>query len=153
VADEKDALGVGHAQFAADDIAREHIALAIDFRSDAPGFAVAAQAAAPDFKRAQLFLQALVERAANCHRIGDAFRLCRERGSACANFSKAKRGVLAAFNVGADDKHIATVDEGGVALAAIQGLNEKLKEKDTRIESLEKRLADLEELIKLSTHK
>src|SRR5262249_27589143 len=32
----------------------------------------------------------------------------------------------AAFKVGPDDKHIATIDEGGVALAAIQGLNEKL---------------------------
>src|SRR5439155_1451868 len=31
----------------------------------------------------------------------------------------------AAFHVGEDDKHIATVDEGGVALAAIQGLNQK----------------------------
>ena len=31
-----------------------------------------------------------------------------------------------AFNVGADDKHIAVVDDGGVALAAIQGLNQKL---------------------------
>ena len=30
----------------------------------------------------------------------------------------------AAFNVGPDDKHIATVGEGGVALVAIQGLNE-----------------------------
>lgn len=29
----------------------------------------------------------------------------------------------AAFNVGMDDKHMATVDEEGVALAAIQGLN------------------------------
>ncbi len=59
----------------------------------------------------------------------------------------------AAFNVGTDEKHIATVDEGGVALAAIQGLNEKLKEKDAKIEAMEKRLADLEELIKSSTHK
>jgi hypothetical protein len=59
----------------------------------------------------------------------------------------------AAFNVGTDDKHIATVDEDGVALAAIQGLNEKLKEKDARIEALEKRLADLEQLIKTSTRK
>ena len=59
----------------------------------------------------------------------------------------------AAFNVGADDRHIATVDEDGVALAAIQGLNEKLKEKDARIEALETRLADLEQLVKTSTHK
>jgi hypothetical protein len=58
-----------------------------------------------------------------------------------------------AFNVGTDDKHIATVDEDGVALAAIQGLNEKLKAKDARIEALEKRLADLEQLVKTSMQK
>ncbi len=34
----------------------------------------------------------------------------------------------AAFGVGPDDKHIATVDADGVALAAIQGLNQKLSE-------------------------
>jgi trimeric autotransporter adhesin len=48
-----------------------------------------------------------------------------------------------AFNVGPDDRHITTVDEGGVALAAIQGLNQKLEEtqqavktKDSEIQSL-----------------
>jgi hypothetical protein len=35
---------------------------------------------------------------------------------------------------GADDKHIATVDEEGVALAAIQGLNQKVVERDARIQ-------------------
>ena len=63
----------------------------------------------------------------------------------------------AAFNVGPDDKHIATVDEGGVALAAIQGLNQKLeteaKAKDAKIGELEKRLADLETLVKSSAQK
>lgn len=59
----------------------------------------------------------------------------------------------AAFNTGADDKHIATVDEEGVALAAIQGLNEKLKEKDAQINALEKRLSDLEALVKASNNK
>jgi hypothetical protein len=57
----------------------------------------------------------------------------------------------AAFKVGIDEKHIATVDEGGVALAAIQGLNEKLKAKDAQIDSLEKRLAELEKLVKALT--
>jgi hypothetical protein len=33
----------------------------------------------------------------------------------------------ASFKVGADDRHIATIDEGGVALAAIKGLNQKLE--------------------------
>jgi hypothetical protein len=42
----------------------------------------------------------------------------------------------AAFEVGADDKHIATVDEEGVALAAIQGLNQKLDAKDAEIQDL-----------------
>jgi hypothetical protein len=59
----------------------------------------------------------------------------------------------AAFSVGADDRHIATVDEDGVALAAIQGLNEKLKEKDGQIEALNKRLADLEQLVKTPAQK
>jgi hypothetical protein len=34
---------------------------------------------------------------------------------------------FAAFNVGEDDKHITGIDEGGVALAAVQGLNQKLE--------------------------
>jgi hypothetical protein len=33
----------------------------------------------------------------------------------------------AAFQLSADDKHISVVDEGGVALAAIQGLNQKME--------------------------
>jgi hypothetical protein len=54
----------------------------------------------------------------------------------------------AAFNLGADDKHIATVDEGGVALAAIQGLNRKLEEKlnakDAQLHQLEQQNASLQ---------
>ena len=48
---------------------------------------------------------------------------------------------------GADDRHIATVDENGVALAAIQGLNQKLEQKEARINELEARLLKLEQLI------
>jgi hypothetical protein len=57
---------------------------------------------------------------------------------------------------GRDDTHISTVDEGGVALAAIQGLNEKLeeqvKQKDARIQSLEERLDRLEKIVAHSTN-
>ena len=44
----------------------------------------------------------------------------------------------AAFGVGEDNKHITTVDEDGVALAAIQGLNQKLNEKDQQIQDLKR---------------
>jgi hypothetical protein len=53
----------------------------------------------------------------------------------------------AAFRAGSDEKHIATVDADGVALAAIQGLNEIVKEKDAKIVDLEKRLEKLEALL------
>jgi hypothetical protein len=57
----------------------------------------------------------------------------------------------AAFNVGTDDKHIATVDADGVALAAIQGLNqkleEKLQEKQTEITELRLTVNELKELV------
>lgn len=57
----------------------------------------------------------------------------------------------AAFHLGPDDKHIATVDEEGIALAAIQGLNQKLKaqleERDAKINDLEKRLNDLQQTV------
>jgi hypothetical protein len=62
----------------------------------------------------------------------------------------------AAFGLnGADDKHISVVDEGGVALAAIQGLDQKLNAKDAEIQnlkqqndSLAERLNELEATVK-----
>ncbi|MBI5383581.1 MAG: hypothetical protein HZA90_02730 [Verrucomicrobia bacterium] len=57
----------------------------------------------------------------------------------------------AAFNVGLDDKHISMVDADGVALAAIQGLNQKLEQALQRREAenleLKRRLAQLEQLV------
>lgn len=57
----------------------------------------------------------------------------------------------AAFNVGTDDKHIATVDEGGVALAAIQGLNQKFESENATLRAenaeLKSRLEKLEKLL------
>ncbi len=46
----------------------------------------------------------------------------------------------AAFGLGADDKHIATVDAEGVALAAIQGLNRKVETGNQRAEERIRRL-------------
>ena len=58
------------------------------------------------------------------------------------------------FQVGTDERHIATVDEEGVALAAIQGLHEVVQEKEAAIrelqsknDSLEERLRNLEKLV------
>jgi len=55
----------------------------------------------------------------------------------------------AAFGLGFDDKHISTVDADGVALAAIQGLNEKVengKQKaESRMEKLEAENAELKQ--------
>ena len=54
----------------------------------------------------------------------------------------------AAFGLnGADDKHISVVDEGGVALAAIQGLNQKLQQKDAEIQQLQKSVEELKQLV------
>jgi hypothetical protein len=58
------------------------------------------------------------------------------------------------FGIGTDERHIAPIDEGGVALAAIQGLNEKveaqtaqLQQKDKAIRELGQSVAELKELI------
>ncbi|MEM1205387.1 MAG: tail fiber domain-containing protein [Acidobacteriota bacterium] len=57
----------------------------------------------------------------------------------------------AAFGLGDDDTRISTHDPDGVALAAIQGLNQRmhrqLEVKQTRIDELEARLAALEALL------
>jgi len=41
----------------------------------------------------------------------------------------------------------ATVDADGVALAAIQGLNQKLEEKEARVTALEKTVAELQKVV------
>jgi hypothetical protein len=64
----------------------------------------------------------------------------------------------AAFGLGADDTHIATLDAEGVALAAIQALHGLVREKEQRITALEaqnralgQRLDALEELVRRLT--
>ena len=60
-----------------------------------------------------------------------------------------------AFGLGLDEKHITTIDEGGVALAAIQGLHQRNQTLTARLTKSERvnaalsaRLARLERLIK-----
>lgn len=45
----------------------------------------------------------------------------------------------AAFSVGPDERHITTIDENGVSLAAIQGLNRKVEEQRSELEAKEVR--------------
>ncbi|MBL1218544.1 MAG: hypothetical protein D8M59_13760, partial [Planctomycetes bacterium] len=52
-----------------------------------------------------------------------------------------------AFELGADELRINTIDADGVALAAIQGLNEIVKEQDAEIKDLKQRLARLEAVV------
>jgi hypothetical protein len=54
----------------------------------------------------------------------------------------------AAFGLnGADDKHISMADECGVALAAIQGLNEQLQDKDVQIQALSQTVSELRKMV------
>lgn len=48
------------------------------------------------------------------------------------------------FGLGKSDRHITGIDADGVALAAIQGLAQRLREKEERIDELEDRLSALE---------
>ena len=54
----------------------------------------------------------------------------------------------AAFAVGMNEKTISMVDADGVALAAIQGLNQKLEQKAKRVNELEQKNRELEERLK-----
>jgi trimeric autotransporter adhesin len=52
-----------------------------------------------------------------------------------------------AFYPGRDDKSISTLEFDGVELAAIQGLNQKLRDKDVEIQELKQRLTALEKIV------
>ena len=59
------------------------------------------------------------------------------------------------FGLGEDERHISAVDADGVALAAIQGLNQRIEEqrtelqrKDGEVTDLQKRVAELESLVR-----
>jgi len=51
----------------------------------------------------------------------------KSQDAAIRHIGPAAQDFFAAFKVGDDNRHITEIDEGGVALAAIQGLNQKLE--------------------------
>jgi hypothetical protein len=73
--------------------------------------------------------------------------------SATRHIGPMAQDFYAAFNVGTDEKHIAPIDEGGVALAAIQGLNQKLTEKDAEIQQLKQSVNELKQLVQTLAEK
>lgn len=54
----------------------------------------------------------------------------------------------AAFGVGEDARHIANIDADGVALAAIQGLHQIVKEQEQELDSLRREVAEMKELVR-----
>lgn len=53
----------------------------------------------------------------------------------------------AAFYPGRDDKSISTLEADGVALAAIQGLNQKVQEQELEIQQLQKTVKELKDMV------
>jgi hypothetical protein len=81
----------------------------------------------------------------------------KSEGAGVTHMGPMSQDFFAAFKLGTDDKTIGTVDESGVALAAIQGLNQKLEKQlgeknaqlslqSQRIQELESRVASTEKL-------
>ncbi len=69
-------------------------------------------------------------------------------GASIKHIGPVAQDFYAAFQLGDTDTAISTIDESGVALAAIKALSTKLKEKDQKISDLEKRIEALEKLLK-----
>ena len=65
------------------------------------------------------------------------------KGEAVRHLGPMAQDFAAAFGLGADDRHIFTLDAAGVALAAIQGLHAVAQAQQARLEMLERELATL----------
>jgi hypothetical protein len=86
-----------------------------------------------------------------------------EKDTDVPNIGPMAQDFKAAFFPGRDDKGISTLEFDGVELAAIQGLNQKLNEKDAeiqilkqkadKVDSLEKQLQELEATVKALAEK
>jgi hypothetical protein len=65
------------------------------------------------------------------------------KGEAVRHLGPMAQDFAAAFGLGADDRHIFTLDAAGVALAAIQGLHGLVQAQQVRLEALERELSAL----------
>jgi len=57
------------------------------------------------------------------------------------------QAFYALFHLGLNDTTIGTLDESGIALAAIQGLNQLVKEKTAQIDAQRREIEDLRERV------
>ena len=65
------------------------------------------------------------------------------KGEATRHLGPMAQDFAAAFGLGADDRHIFTLDATGVALAAIQGLHDLVRAQEARLGMLERELTAL----------
>jgi endosialidase-like protein len=65
------------------------------------------------------------------------------KGETVRHLGPMAQDFAAAFGLGADDRHIFTLDAAGVALAAIQGLHALAQAQQARLEALERELTTL----------
>ena len=65
------------------------------------------------------------------------------KGETARHLGPMAQDFAAAFGLGADDRHIFPLDAGGVALAAIQGLQRLVEAQGVRLAALERELAAL----------
>jgi endosialidase-like protein len=65
------------------------------------------------------------------------------KGETVRHLGPMAQDFTAAFGLGADDRHIFTLDAAGVALAAIQGLHRLAQAQQVRLEALERELTAL----------
>ena len=70
-----------------------------------------------------------------------------EKDSDTPNFGPMAQDFKHAFYPGRDDKSISTLEFDGVEMAAIQGLNQKLQQKDAEIQQLQQSVAKLQQLV------
>jgi hypothetical protein len=70
-----------------------------------------------------------------------------EKDSAVPNIGPMAQDFKHAFFPGRDDKGISTLEFDGVELAAIQGLNQKMEEKDAEIQDLKQSVDELKKLV------